>query len=87
MGILLFSRTQDAFGTPFQPNRTPGYGGVPSEIESLTVQEAIEEVKQDAINNDRFILLASYNGNANSGRYLEFFLYRSGYLPGDGESY
>lgn len=53
--------------TPFEPNRNG------SEIESLNVQDAIEEVKQDALNNDRFILLCSYNGNANTGRYLEFF--------------
>jgi len=65
--MIIFGRTQDAFQTPFEPNRNG------SEIESLTVQEAIEEAKQDALNNDRFILLCSYNGNANVGRYLEFF--------------
>ena len=65
--MIIFGRTQDAFATPFEPNRNG------SNIESLTVQEAIEEAKKDALNNDRFLLLCSYNGNANAGRYLEFF--------------
>lgn len=64
---ILFGRTQEAFDVPFEPNR------LGLEIESQTVQEAIEEVKLDAFNNDRFLLLAAYNGNANAGRYLEFF--------------
>ncbi len=68
---IIFGRTQDAWGTPFEPNRL--VGGVSTEIESLTVQEAIEEAKRDALNNDRFLLLCSYNGNANAGRYMEFF--------------
>lgn len=70
---ILFGRTQSASDTPFEPNRNPGFGGVPSEISSNNVQDAIEEAKLDALNNDRFILLCSYNGNANVGRYLEFF--------------
>lgn len=70
---ILFGRTQAAIDTPFEPNRNPGYGGVPSDIESQNVQDAIEEAKQDALSNDRFLLLCSYNGNANTGRYLEFF--------------
>lgn len=56
-----------AQSVPFQPNRNG------SDIEALNVQDAIEEAKLDAINNDRFILLCSYNGNANTGRYFEFF--------------
>lgn len=70
---ILFGRTQEAIDTPFIPNRNPGFGGIASDIESIDVQNAIEEVKQDALSNDRFLLLASYNGNANTGRYLEFF--------------
>lgn len=70
---ILFGRTQAALDTPFEPNRNPGFGGVPSELQSDNVQDAIEEAKQDALNNDRFILLTSYNGNANAGRWLEFF--------------
>lgn len=65
--------TPVAQSIPFEPNRNPGYGGVPSGIMSDNVQDAIEEAKQDALNNDRFLLMASYNGNANAGRYLEFF--------------
>jgi len=52
---------------PFEPNRNG------SEIGSENVQDAIEEVKLDALNNDRFLLLAAFNGNANAGRYLEYF--------------
>jgi hypothetical protein len=70
---VLFGRTQEAIDTPFTPNRNPGFGGVPSEIESTNVQDAIEEAKLDALNNDRFLVLGSYNGNANVGRYVEFF--------------
>lgn len=64
-----------AQSVPFEPDRDPQYGGNagPSGILSTNCQDAIEEVKQAALNNDRFILLASYNGNANTGRYLEFF--------------
>lgn len=67
------SRTQEAIDTPFEPNRNPGFGGVPSGIESEDVQNAIEEAKRDAIENDRYVVFGSYGGNANVGRYLEFF--------------
>lgn len=70
---VIFGRTQSASDTPFEPNRVNGFGGVPSEIESDNVQDAIEEAKQDAINNDRFLVLGSFGGNANAGRYLGFF--------------
>ena len=69
--MIIFGKTQDAWSTPFEPNRI--VGGVSTDLESLTVQEAIEEAKADALNNDRFLLLCSYNGNANAGRYMEFF--------------
>lgn len=65
--------TPVALSVPFEPNRNPGYGGVASDIESVNVQDAIEEAKLDALSNDRFILLSTYNGNANTGRHLEFF--------------
>ena len=68
MGVLLFGRTQDAWGTPFG-NTDPGailYG-----VSANTVQKAIIEVKQDAIDNDRYPFQAQYGGNANVGRYLE----------------
>lgn len=70
---ILFGRTQNALETPFEPNRSPGYGGTPSEIESDNVQDAIEEAKNDALNNDRYIILCSYGGNASTGRSLEAF--------------
>jgi hypothetical protein len=73
MGSIIFGRTQQAIETPFIPNRNPGFGGVPSDIEADNVQDAIEEAKLDALSNDRYIVLASYGGNANSGRSLEAF--------------
>ena len=57
----------------FEPLRNPGFGGVPSNIVSKDVQNAIEETKQSAFSNDRFILLSEYGGNANVGRNLEIF--------------
>jgi hypothetical protein len=59
------TRTQTADQTPFD-NSTNGF-------DSITVQNAIEETLSDAINNDRYPIQASYNGNATSGRYLEIF--------------
>lgn len=64
-----------AQSTPFEPNRNPQWGGNigPSGLVSLETQSAIEEVFSKAISNDRFVLLASYGGNAITGRYLELF--------------
>ena len=59
------NRTQTAGQTPFD-NSTNGY-------DAIDVQAAIEETLFDAINNDRYPIQASYNGNANAGRYLEIF--------------
>ena len=72
---ILFGRTQEALDTPFEPNRNPQYDGNvgPSGISSKTVQDAIEEAKADALANDRFLVIGHYGGNANVGRYLEFF--------------
>lgn len=66
--VLLFGRTQDAWQTPFEsePQRANGFT-------SKTTQEAIEEALARAISNDRFVTFPYYNGNANVGRYLEFF--------------
>jgi hypothetical protein len=75
MGNIVFGRTQNALDTPFIPNRNPQFNGLagPSDIESTDVQSAIEEVKADALANDRFLILGYYGGNSNVGRYLEFF--------------
>lgn len=70
MAVLLFGRTQDAWGTPFDPTDPDA---IAAGISSLTVQKAIIEAKEDAINNDRYPFEASYGGNANVGRYLEIF--------------
>lgn len=64
-----------ALSTPFEPNRDPHANGVigSSGLASIDVQNAIEEAKQDALDNDRFVILPNYGGNANVGRYLEVF--------------
>lgn len=58
------------------PQRRPVARAVPFDnstngFTSFEVQSAIEEARTNSI--DRYILLASYGGNANSGRFLEFF--------------
>lgn len=75
MATILFGRTQPAFETPFEsvPERSNGFV-------SKNVQEAIEEALALAVANDRFLVLAQYNGNANNGRLLEFY---SGIDSGD----
>ena len=67
--------TPVAISVPFEPNRNPQWGGNvgPSGIESVDVQSAIEEAKADALANDRFVLLSHYGGNANVGRYTEWY--------------
>ena len=63
---ILFGRTQSAEDTPFQPLRTPGYGGLNSPLASVESQSAIEEVYQRLIaqaeSNVRLVLLNTYNG-------------------------
>jgi len=71
--MIVFGRTQRSIQTPFEPLRNPGFGGLPSTISSTDVQNAIEEAKISAFNNDRYPFIASYGGNANVGRYLELF--------------
>ena len=70
MGILLFGRTQDSWGTPFDPSDPYA---IAAGLSSLTVQEAIIQAKMDAMNNDRYPFQAFYGGNANVGRYLEAY--------------
>lgn len=63
-----FNTTNVAWSTPFEsePERSNGF-------QSINVQEAIEEALALAIANDRYLILAQYNGNANNGRLLEFY--------------
>lgn len=69
-----------AEAVPFEPNRNPQWGGNvgPSGIQSVDVQSAIEEAKADALANDRFVILSHYGGNANVGRYTEWYPQESG---------
>lgn len=64
-----------AIAIPFEPNRDPQWGGNagPSGIQSINVQDAIEEAKAGALVADIVLVLTDYNGNANAGRYLEWF--------------
>jgi len=65
---IIFGRTQNCWQTPFEspPSRANGFT-------STNAQEAIEEALALAVSNDRILLLPSYGGNANTGRYLEFW--------------
>lgn len=66
--------TPVALSVPFMPNRTSqASGNVPSGIMSINVQDAIEESLVTALNNDRYPFIASYNGNAGNGKYLEMY--------------
>jgi hypothetical protein len=67
------SISQVALSIPFIPQRNPDYLGNPGNNIATNVQDAIEAVAGAAALNYRAITLAAYNGNANSGRYLEFF--------------
>ncbi len=63
------------------PFTTPVCQSVPFESEpersngfvSKNAQDAIEEALALAVSNDRYLVLCDYNGNANSGRLLEFY--------------
>ena len=60
--------TPVAFSTPFEsePERENSFV-------KKNVQEAIEECLALAISNDVFMILASYGGHANTGRFLEYY--------------
>ena len=73
MTAPLFGRTQQAIQTPFIPGRNPGFGGLPQPFVSVETQSAIEEALSQAISNDRYLILSHYGGNANVGRYFEFY--------------
>jgi hypothetical protein len=56
---------QTAITTPFDP--------IGTSLISTDTESAIKEVSEAAFNSSKGFLLAQYNGNANTGRYLEFF--------------
>lgn len=72
---ILFGRTQSAIQTPFEPSRNPDVNGGTSPIVSTDCQNAIEEAYYDAVNVSanvaRFLLLAGFDGNGSTGRWLE----------------
>lgn len=65
-----------ALSTPFEPNRNPQWGGNagPSGIQSLNVQDAIEEAKADVIayagTVTRWEATCAFDGNGDVGRWL-----------------
>jgi hypothetical protein len=61
-------RTQDSFQTPFDNTTVLG-----SEINEDNAQEAIEKIYSLVTSSSRSFNQFSYGGNANVGRFLEFF--------------
>lgn len=67
--MILFGRTQDSWGTPFDPTDPNAVG-----FSSLTVQEAIIEAKNEALGSaSRFNLCFAWDGSAGTSRWLEQF--------------
>lgn len=68
-GQLLFGRTQDAWGTPFDPSDPDA---IAAGIVSNTVQKAIIEVYNEAHgSSSRFNLFFGFDGTATTTRWLE----------------
>ena len=66
------------------------YDNTDSGLLSEDVKSALDEIHEEAQNASRAYTLAQYNGNANTGRYLEFFSGISSndaplYTPGNAE--
>lgn len=72
---LLFGRTQDCIQTPFEASRNPDVSGGVSPITSTDAQSAIEEAYYAAVTQSatvaRFLLIAGFDGNGSTGRWLE----------------
>lgn len=72
---FVFGRTQGAIQTPFEPARNPDYNGGVSPFVSVEAQAAIEEAYYRAIQFAetvaRFLLIAGFDGNGSTGRWLE----------------
>lgn len=62
--VLQFQRTQRAIDTPFD-NSTNGFT-------ATEVQSAILEARDTAQNKSRYAISVGFDGNASTGRYLEF---------------
>lgn len=61
----MIQKSQNALSTQYD-NATSG-------LTSVNVKEAIDELNTKVGNTSKGFIFASYGGNANSGRYLEFF--------------
>lgn len=59
-----------AYSVPFNNQDA---NAISAGLSSDNVFDAIVEAKNDALNNDRYPVQASYGGNANIGRYLEIY--------------
>ena len=73
MGKMIFGRTQQSVQTPFEPGRVTALWPTGAPFVSIEAQSAIEEALNLAIGNDRYLILGEYGGNANVGRYLEWW--------------
>lgn len=62
-----------AQSVPFEPDRVTALWPTGTGLSSENVQDAIEEAKNDSLNNDRYPVQASYGANAGVGRYLEVY--------------
>jgi len=62
-----------AEATPFEASRNPDFNNGLSPITAENVQDAIEQALFIALASSNYLTLGQYNGNANSGRVLEFF--------------
>lgn len=69
MAVLLFGRTQDSWGTPFDPSDP---NAIAAGLSSLTVQQAIIEALNEAPGTaSRYNLFFGHDNNVNSGTWLE----------------
>lgn len=68
--MIIFGRTQDAFQTPFDATNP---AAVAAGISSTDVFNAIIEAKQDSLNNDRYPVFCSRNGNTNASVRLQIW--------------
>lgn len=68
--MIIFGKTQDAFQTPFDATNP---AAIAAGISSTDVFNAIIESKQDSLNNDRYPVFCSRNGNTNANVRLQIW--------------
>lgn len=68
--MIIFGRTQDAHQTPFDATDP---AAIAAGISSIDVFNAIIEAKQDSLNNDRYPVFCSRNGNTGANVRLQIW--------------